>query len=926
MRFSALPFVLLVLFGWLVQPGTARGQALVQEFDLQAGDAAGQLRKFSEITGREILFAANVVRGVRTNALRGRLTVREALNRLLAGTPLLATEDAATGAIAVVAAPPEARDSRPPQEPPVAVPESPASSTQHNNTAAMKIKPTKKFRSWMASLFVAASVHTATAQDGTAPAANNPAQNQTPPDNEVIALPSFSVNSERDTSYTGKQALSTTRTGTGLEDLAQTVAVLNQAFLKDMSPSILAKSLNYVGGAQTGTISWSVDRFMMRGFVGEGDYVDGFRTMTDRNTDMALIDHVEIIKGPAAIFIANAANTVGGVINKVSKSPTEYYAGTLTVQVGEWDANRVEADVTGPITKDKKLQGRVIAVRQQANGYYDNTYDNRFAVLPMLLYRWDDRSEAYIKFESFDCHYSSYNGIPLDGTNYVYGQVYTPTLLGVPRRWNVDGEDAPKNWRTDRFYRLWGQFTTRPADWIAIRLAAFDSKDTQRRVESILNTINVPVTVNGATVTIPGFQIPPGYVRGNPLTRTTTAVNGDVQPRRELQNDYIFTFSTGPVNHKLLVGGDLVDYPQDTKTYSSGGTSTASSTPIDPFNPPYKSGAADTVYVNFDQPPVSFNHIQQNFAKFYFLDTANFLKNRVIVNWGVTRSRYESSRTQNNFNQVTQAATADSNIFPSSVAYKNLVQYGLVVKPLPNVSVFYGNSKNFSFNGFGVRLDGTSGLLPASTGEQKEIGVKSTWLKETLNINATYFDVKQANNTVPVFPQTNPPSVMLVGGEVSRGFDGDWSYEINKNIYLMGSFAYFDAKIALPAPWNQIQQPYDAAVHSSIPVNNVSEKNFSLWARYAFTSGILNGLSVGLGTNYLAKRAITDNANFVCFGYIPARTLMDLAVIYRTKRFTYQLNVDNLLDKKYIYAARSQLVMLPGAPLNLRASITYKFF
>ena len=138
--------------------------------------------------------------------------------------------------------------------------------------------------------------------------------------------------------------MSTTRTGAPVADLAQSVVVLNRSLFDDINPTILAKALIYVGGAQTGTIDWSVDRTMIRGFVGEGDYVDGFRTQTDKNTDLNIVDHIEIIKGPAAIFIANQANTVGGVINKVSKSPTDYKVGTLTVQFGRWDANRADLD------------------------------------------------------------------------------------------------------------------------------------------------------------------------------------------------------------------------------------------------------------------------------------------------------------------------------------------------------------------------------------------------------------------------------------------------------------------------------------------------------------------------------------------------------------------------------------------------------
>ncbi len=734
------------------------------------------------------------------------------------------------------------------------------------------------------------------------------------PTGETVTLPGFKVSGEKDDSLMGKQALSTTRIGVDLGDLAQSVVVMNKLFLDNASPTILAKALNYVGGAQTGTISWSVDRYMMRGFVGEGDYVDGFRTQTDKNTDLNLIDHVEIIKGPAAIFIANQANTVGGVINKISKSPTSYNVGTLTIQAGQRDANRADLDIGGPITADKKLAYRVLLSAQDSKGYYDHTYEKRTAILPMLSYTFNKDTEVWVKFERFAANYSSYNGIPLDGR--------TNAIANVPYTTNFDGEDKPNNWRKDHYYRLWGQFTTRPADWVAIRLAAFDSKDVQSRVESILGTVNTTQVVNGTTVSVPGYQIPTTYVAGTLLNRGTTAVNSDNQPRRELQHDYVFNFASGPVSHKLVVGGVLVDYPQDTQTYSNGGTSTATSSAIDPFNPKFPG----TVVVNFNQPPVTNNHIDQKFAKVFALETASFFQNRVIANYGVSRSRFESSRVQNNYNQVTGLATADSNVFPTSVAYKNLVQYGILIKPLPHVSLFYGDSKNFAFNGFGTTPSGTGGLLPPSQGEQKEVGLKSSWLNGRLTFNAAYFDVVQFNNIVPAFPQTNPPSNIVVGGETSRGFDGDFTFSVTKNFDVIGSFAHFTARIELAAPWNQIIQPGDGQVHKTIPVNNVAEHTFAIWGRYKFTTAPLKGLSVSIGTSYLGKRAIDDNSGSqVFFGYLPARTITDASFAYETKSLTYQLNIDNIFNQKYIYASRSELVQVPGVPINFRGSVTYKF-
>jgi iron complex outermembrane receptor protein len=108
-------------------------------------------------------------------------------------------------------------------------------------------------------------------------------------------------------------------------------------------------------------------------------------------------------------------------------------------------------------------------------------------------------------------------------------------------------------------------------------------------------------------------------------------------------------------------------------------------------------------------------------------------------------------------------------------------------------------------------------------------------------------------------------------------------------------------------------------------VNNVSQQSVAAWTRYKFTGTRSKGLAVGVGVSYLAKRAITDNANMIFYGYVPGRTLVDAVINYETGRFKYQVNIDNVLDRNYIYAARSNQVMIPGSPTNVRVSITCKF-
>src|SRR3954462_7636523 len=60
-----------------------------RNFDLPAGNADQALKRLSEQSGREVLFPADAVEGVKTKAVRGQMTPQEALDAMLAGTPLV---------------------------------------------------------------------------------------------------------------------------------------------------------------------------------------------------------------------------------------------------------------------------------------------------------------------------------------------------------------------------------------------------------------------------------------------------------------------------------------------------------------------------------------------------------------------------------------------------------------------------------------------------------------------------------------------------------------------------------------------------------------------------------------------------------------------------------------------------------------------
>ena len=107
---SFRPIALGCLFAMVLNASTQSLHAEEQRsraFDVSAGDAATTLRQFSKQAGVPLLVSSEDIRGIKTAAVQGRFSPLVAVQRMLVNTRLIAREDGATGAIAVVLAPRE---------------------------------------------------------------------------------------------------------------------------------------------------------------------------------------------------------------------------------------------------------------------------------------------------------------------------------------------------------------------------------------------------------------------------------------------------------------------------------------------------------------------------------------------------------------------------------------------------------------------------------------------------------------------------------------------------------------------------------------------------------------------------------------------------------------------------------------------------
>jgi iron complex outermembrane receptor protein len=172
--FGAPPLcVFIFLLNLLLAAGCLAADSARKPFDVPAGPAEQTLKQFSAQAGVLLVFPTDLVRGIPTHAVRGDYPPVEALEKMLAGTPLIVVRDERPGAFAVRrdpnagrAALTNASSDRPAQN-----------EASPSNLIMPTVPPTKRppaakrFMSALAALFVGAAPMTAQPSGSPAPTA-----------------------------------------------------------------------------------------------------------------------------------------------------------------------------------------------------------------------------------------------------------------------------------------------------------------------------------------------------------------------------------------------------------------------------------------------------------------------------------------------------------------------------------------------------------------------------------------------------------------------------------------------------------------------------------------------------------------------------------------------------------------------------------
>ena len=100
-------------------------------------------------------------------------------------------------------------------------------------------------------------------------------------------------------------------------------------------------------------------------------FVDGvYSPSLAFDLDFLDLERVEILKGPQGSLFGR--NTEGGALNIVTRKPDEEFRGKVSVMADEFNTFQIAGSVSGAISEENNLYGKIAVLHNQTDGFIDN--------------------------------------------------------------------------------------------------------------------------------------------------------------------------------------------------------------------------------------------------------------------------------------------------------------------------------------------------------------------------------------------------------------------------------------------------------------------------------------------------------------------------------------------------------------------------
>jgi iron complex outermembrane receptor protein len=728
---------------------------------------------------------------------------------------------------------------------------------------------------------------------GTAVFAQQNASTSEPP--QPVQLSPFEVSEEKDRGYGTTHSVGSTRINVPIQDIPISILTINQEMVQDSAPLDAVDTLRYVAGV-TRAASSIAGQFTLRGYNLNGiDIMDGIPDPgTGQRVDPATIERVELIKGPVGTLYGS--HTLGGIVNRISKKPLAQRRHHVELMLGSFDLHRVEFDATGAAPQRGEGPGqllyRLVAAHQDGGVFWGGMND-RFTVVPMLTYRFNNDTQVSTRFDYSHSEIStSTTQFVADVTGIISTFLPYEGNLGEFDERNEDWAyryevalehhiDAQKTFRlTARYGRNDGSQTVYPVVRLDFVNAAGQAlRNAANQVAHSNNTSFAEAFAHPQFADMRMLR-----QRRRDFTRQESGL---------VVADFAAGFDLGPTRHQSLLYTTAGLNESRNERYLWGYDNDISAFNVVPFphGDPAAHATGRTTAIDTAGDSHTFSAGLQ--------DSMSLLRNRVVASWG---TRYDWSQG----NGIDFRNGADSRTKNHDWSHR----LGLVGKPREGVALFYNYSETFNpVSG----VDDFGRPFRNQRGTSNEPGVKLELMERRLNVTASYFEI-ELDGVIRTILSTDPATIgqpvrEQSGVNQTEGFELDVAWQPTDALSFFGGY-------------QDVESSETLANGNTVRTRNVGQgENYSFFGKYTFLTGALKGVSLGTGYRFINERAGDAQDSFT----LPSYETWDLLASYQRKNWRLQLNVRNLTDEKYIESSVLTRFIFAGDPRNYRVSLGYRF-
>ena len=679
---------------------------------------------------------------------------------------------------------------------------------------------------------------------------------------------------EAESSYKVSRSISATRTDTPLIDVPQSVNVVSVKQIEDQAANSIGDAIRYVPGVFSAQGEGNRETLVIRGNSTTGDFfVDGMRDDIQTYRDLYNIEKLEIFKGPNAMIFGRGG--VGGVVNRVTKVADWNLHRAFRLEGGSFEHKRAQFDLGTPISDFAAV--RLTGVYQDSDSYRDGVNYNRWGFNPTGSFKIGPDTTISLGYEHFEDERVADRGVPArfgaSATNFV-GPLRTPRgqFFGDPTQ-------SPTGTNTDAGSLF---IEHKFSDTVSIR-------NRTRYADYDKYYSNVfPGAVNAAetSVSISAYRA---------TTQRKNFIN---------QTDFNAIFNTGSIEHTLLVGAEYGHQKSDNIREEGRFAGNASSVTV-PIS-------ASNVRLPTSWTMISSSTNSNGVAEV----AAGYVQDQIAISPMfdiVVGVRYEHFKTTLHDRRSLAFRTSGSTISPEYYDVTDNLwspRAGLIFKPAENASIYASYSRTYQPRG-GDQLTGLS-LSNASLAPEKfqnyEIGAK--WdILPTFNLAAAIYQLDRDNVLALSDPNNAASPTVPIGRQRTKGIELSAAGSITKQLSMVGAYTYSDGTFL---------DNVSGTVQAGNILPNMPTHSASLWTRF----DPIEQLGAALGVIYQGKRyASTDN-----FVAMPGYTRLDGAVYFDiAPELSLQVNVENILGKRYYLYAHSNNNITPGSPTAVKVGLSAKF-